>query len=309
MPELPEVHTTVSGLDETIRGLAICDVWTNYISDFHAGKDNIKNPLFFRQFKKKVVGATIVSVTRRAKNILIHLSSGSTILIHMKMIGHILYGHYTFNKTNTKDPWSPLEDGPLKDPFNRFIRLVFTMSNGMHVVLSDMRRFAKVTLLSTEHHLSTSHLDYIGPEPLDSAFTFSVFKNQLSKKPQGRIKTILMDQSIIAGVGNIYSDEALWRAGVHPEERIRYLSPVALKKIYTATCEVLRKGIAFGGDSMSDYRNIQGERGAFQGQHQAYRRTGKKCNKKGCRGIITRKVVGGRSAHFCSVHQKLSRDI
>ncbi len=118
-----------------------------------------------------------------------------------------------------------------------------------------------------------------------------------------------MDQSIISGVGNIYSDEALWRAGIHPEERVKNISDELLKKLYTATQAVLEKGIDFGGDSMSDYRNIDGERGKFQEQHQAYRKTGKPCLKKIdgkiCTGIIQRKVVGGRSAHFCTVHQRL----
>ena len=117
-----------------------------------------------------------------------------------------------------------------------------------------------------------------------------------------------MDQSVIAGVGNIYSDEALWRAGIHPEERVRDIDEAKLKSLYTATIEVLKKGIDFGGDSMSDYRNIDGERGEFQEKHEAYRRTGKPCMKRGCSGTIQRKIVGGRSAHFCSVHQRLDKD-
>ena len=132
---------------------------------------------------------------------------------------------------------------------------------------------------------------------------------RLGKKQNGRIKNVLMDQSIIAGVGNIYSDEALWRASLNPEERMRNIPDSYLKKLYASLKNVLNKGIDFGGDSMSDYRNIDGERGKFQEQHQAYRKTGTPCSLnihgKKCKGIIQRKVVGGRSAHFCSVHQKL----
>jgi formamidopyrimidine-DNA glycosylase len=117
-----------------------------------------------------------------------------------------------------------------------------------------------------------------------------------------------MDQSVISGVGNIYSDEALWRAHIHPETLISTLSDTELKRVYRATIDVLNKGIDFGGDSMSDYRNIDGERGSFQGQHQAYRKTGEQCTKNidgmMCKGIIQRKIVGGRSAHYCSIHQK-----
>ena len=113
-----------------------------------------------------------------------------------------------------------------------------------------------------------------------------------------------MDQSIISGIGNIYSDEILWRAGVHPLSNPIAIPEKNLKLMFKATKEILNKGIDFGGDSMSDYRNIEGLPGKFQSKHEAYRRTGKPCRKKGCKGIILRKVIGGRSAHFCSVHQE-----
>jgi formamidopyrimidine-DNA glycosylase len=143
----------------------------------------------------------------------------------------------------------------------------------------------------------------LGPEPLQN-LSLADFQKQLDKKPNGKIKTVLMDQSIIAGIGNIYSDEILWRAGVHPERLVKKISSSEMKKIWQAMSEVLLESISQGGDSMSDYRNIFGERGNFQNSHKVYRRTGEKCLKKGCGGIIMRKVIGGRSAHFCSVHQK-----
>ncbi len=304
MPELPEVQTTVNGLNETVKGLTVTDVWTNYKSDHYKGKEEIKDPSFFLRFKKEVVGAKIVKANRRAKNILIELNTGYTILIHMKMTGHLMYGRYELGK-NTKDPWSATEDGSLKDPFNRHIRLVFTLSSGKQLVLSDMRRFAKVTLLKTENVHTNKHLRDIGPEPLDDAFTFPAFKQRISKKPNGKIKTVLMDQSVLAGVGNIYSDEVLWRSSVHPESLVKHIDEKSLKLIFESIKIVLLKGIDLGGDSMSDYRNIKGERGLFQEEHTAYRKTGKGCSKKNCTGTIERKVVNGRSAHFCSVHQKL----
>ncbi len=308
MPELPEVQTTVNGLNRTVRDLRIVDVWTDYNSAFHKGKDSIKDPVYFKYFRKEVVGAKVIGVERMAKNILIHLDKKAVILIHMKMTGHLMYGNYD-----------------RKDPFNRFIHLIFTFNNGKTLELSDMRKFAKVTLIreaNLEEGLEQSlHIANIGPDPLDKSFTFGVFKERLGRRPTGRIKSVLMDQSIIAGIGNIYSDEALWRAGINPEERVKNIlaqknSDALLKKLYTASVNVLKKGIDFGGDSMSDYRNIDGKRGKFQEQHQAYRKTGERCsmmirdqrdNKPGqCKGIIVRKVVGGRSAHFCNVHQKFS---
>jgi formamidopyrimidine-DNA glycosylase len=311
MPELPEVQTTVDGLNATVKGLRITDVWTAYKSGFHSGKDNIKDPAYFTYFKKNVIGKKIKIVTRRAKNILIHTTGGKdkkemTILVHMKMTGHILYGSYIRTKDKKVDVWeSKLKTGPLADPFNKFIRLVFSLSNGKHLALSDMRKFAKVTLIPTAETEKSLHLMHLGVEPFDPAFTYAKFKELLFKRANGRIKNVLMDQTLIAGVGNIYSDEALWRAGINPEERVENAPEEKLKVLYKAVIEVLKRGIDFGGDSMSDYRNIYGESGGFQAQHQAYRRTGKPCTKPGCNGIIARKVVGGRSAHFCSVHQKL----
>lgn len=289
MPELPEVQTTAMGLNRVISGLVIKDVWTEYNSPYYHGSDTIKDPAYFKYFKKQVSGAKILNVTRRAKNVLIHLSTGLTILIHMKMTGHVMYGNY--NK---------------KDPYNRFIRLIFYLSNGKTMELCDTRKFAKVTLIPTKTMYDTIHLKSIGPEPLEKSFTFSIFKECINKKPKGKIKLVLMDQSIIAGIGNIYADESLWRAGIHPETVVDKIPDKKLKDLYNAIQTTLSKGIDLGGDSMSDYRNIDGERGKFQEQHRAYRKTGTKCSKKGCGGMIKRIVVGGRSSHFCDTHQKKS---
>ena len=304
MPELPEVQTTVNGLNSTVRGLTINDVWTNYNSSHYKGKEEIKDPIFFLEFKKKVIGSKILRAARKAKNILIELDNESTILIHMKMTGHLMFGSYALTK-DKKDPWRANIEGPLTDSFNRHIRLVFSLSDGKHLVLSDMRRFAKVTLLKSKDILTNKHLINIGPEPLDDTFTLSLFKQRLSKKTNGKIKTVLMDQSVLAGVGNIYSDEVLWRSSVHPESIVKKIDEKNIKLIFNSIKIVLLKGIDLGGDSMSDYRNIKGERGLFQEQHTAYRKTGKKCSLRNCNGTIERKVVNGRSAHYCPVHQKL----
>lgn len=287
MPELPEVQTTASGLDRFVRNLSIRDVWTDYDSPFFKGSETIKDPRFFRAFKKKVTGKKIIEVSRRAKNVLIHLSGNLTILVHMKMTGHLLYGDYDRG-----------------DPFNRFIHFILYLSNGKNIELSDMRKFAKVTLVPTDTLHTSLHLADIGPEPLEKDFTYVKFKERISLRPTGKIKPVLTDQTIIAGVGNIYADESLWRAGLHPEEIVRNVPEEKLKKLFVAIKSTLTKGIDFGGDSMSDYRNIHGKRGKFQEEHQAYRKTGKRCGKAGCRGFITRIVVASRGTHFCPVHQK-----
>ncbi|MFA5934121.1 MAG: bifunctional DNA-formamidopyrimidine glycosylase/DNA-(apurinic or apyrimidinic site) lyase [Candidatus Paceibacterota bacterium] len=320
MPELPEVQTTVNGLKKTIVGLKITDVWTDLAVKNPTRKDyydTIKSSAFFTTFKKKVVGAKVISAERRAKNILINLSSGNTILIHLKMTGHLLFGLYEYDKN--KNVWSPSakeKNQALRDPYNRFVHVVFSFSNNpkskdrasKHLAFCDTRKFGKVTLVDTKTAHETSHLQKIGPEPFDKNFTVKVLRERLLKRPMWNTKTALMNQEIVAGIGNIYSDELLWLAGIHPEQKVKTLKKKDFKKIFDSALSVLTKGIDFGGDSMSDYRNIHGERGEFQHTHNAYRKTGSKCSKRGCEGIITRKVIDGRSAHFCPLHQKLFKE-
>ena len=315
MPELPEVTTTVKGLQRVLPGLVIRNVWTDLAKKnqpLKQFKETIKSESFYKKFKRGVIGAKVISVERRAKNILINLSNNQTILIHLKMTGHIMYGEYTKNSI-TKGKlritnWEPkAKEGPLRDPYNRFIHVVFSLSNGKHFVMCDSRKFGKVTMVETGLIHDSVHLKGIGPEPLDKSFTFEVFKDRLLTKSgkRGALKTVLMDQSVVAGIGNIYSDEMLWLASIHPESKATNIPNTNLRKLYEAMKEVLNKGIDFGGDSMSDYRDVNGERGRFQNHHNAYRKAKEVCGKKGCRGVILRKVINGRSAHFCSAHQKL----
>ena len=305
MPELPEVQTTVNGLTKTVIGLRIVNVWSSYNSLYFKGADNIKDPKFFKYFKGKVVGATIISTGRRAKNILINLNNGKTILVYMKMTGHLLYGKYYFRPKDKGDSWIPISPESLKDPFNRHIRLVFSFSNNKQLALCDSRKFAKVTLINSEALEKSGHLNDIGPEPLSKDFSFKEFCKCISLNPNSKIKQVLMDQNVLAGIGNIYADESLWRAGIHPLQKVAGINSRKKRALFDSICQTLTKGISFGGDSMSDYRNINGEKGRFQETHRAYRKTGQKCSKPRCGGIIQRIMVGSRSAHFCNKHQKL----
>ena len=289
MPELPEVQTTVNGLNRYVRDLIIKDVWTDYYSEFHVGKPNIKDKKFFRKFRVAVIGKKILSASRRGKNVLIHLSSEQTILVHMKLTGSLLYG--TYKKISNENK-------------NKFIHIIFNLSNEKDLALSDLRKFAKVTLVDTDKLETDSDLKNLGPEPLEKKFTWQKFQERLLKKPNGKIKQVLMDQTIIAGIGNIYSDEMLWQADVHPLSPIKKIPAVNLKKMSVAMKKILKRSLKIGGDSESDYRNILGEKGNFQNETQAYGREGKKCSRKNCRGIIKRIKLGGRSVHFCPAHQK-----
>lgn len=293
MPELPEVHTTATELNKLIKGKKIVNVWTNYKSLYYKGKKQIKDPNYFKKFKKEIIGKKILNVRRRAKNVLIDIEGHKTILIHMKMTGHLLYGKYK----KEKGEWRPaINGGPLNDPFNGWIRLVFTLSNDKHLVLSDMRKFAKVTLEDDTVGL--------GPEPLETDFTYNVFVEQVSQKLNGKIKTVLMDQQLIAGIGNIYSDESLWMSKIHPEKTVSEIKEEDLKNLYKNIKKVLKKGIDFSGDSLQDYRRPDGTPGEFQLHHQIYGRKNLPCKRRGCKGTTKRVVVNGRSAHFCPKCQK-----
>lgn len=300
MPELPEVHTTVTGLQKVLPDLIFKDIWADMWSTSILAKNTIKDRSYFPYFKKHTLNQKIKNVERRAKYILINLENDFTVIIHMKMTGHLMYGKW---KT-VSGKWKPVDvSGPLNDPYNRHIRVVFELSDGNQLAYCDSRKFGSISIMKTLL-IHTEKLSHLGPEPLDNTFTLPLFKERLLKSKTKAIKTVLMDQTILAGVGNIYSDEALHRARILPTRTTVSLLEDEWKRLYSATKEVLSKGIDFGGDSMSDYRNIHGERGAFQKKHLVYLRTKSPCLRKNCTGIIIKKKINGRSGHYCPVCQK-----
>lgn len=318
MPELPEVHTTVTGLQAILPNLSIVGVWSDMWSESSLAKNTIKDRSYFPYFKKYTLNQKILHVRRRAKYILIDLSSGFTVVIHMKMTGHLMYGKYKENKNYNGREWSWLpvvadqadyaqisqtNTSPLLDPYNRHIHVVFSLSNEKHLVFCDSRKFGTMVVEKT-NTLHINRLSHLGPEPLETSFTLSLCKERLMKSPTRAIKTVLMDQTIIAGIGNIYSDEILHRAHILPTRTTKNLSDKEFSQLFTAMKKVLTDGIAFGGDSTSDYRNVKGERGAFHAKHLVYLRTKEKCLQKNCKGIIEKKTIGGRSAHYCKECQR-----
>jgi len=325
MPELPEVTTTVSGINSECTKWTIIDVWTDLAVvkptriDFF---ETIKYLPYFKKFVKNIKGQKIINATRRGKNILINLENKKTILVHMKMTGHMMVGLYDYDKKENK--WAPHKEEKnmaLQDPFNRFVHVVFTLqkyniSGGKtsgdikHLVLCDARKFAKVALLENNPD-HAKHLGTHGPEPIgqnkkpDISFTDFVLALDSAPANKRAIKSLLLDTRTIAGIGNIYSDELLFKANIHPESIWSKIPNPARQLMHREMLNVLKRGIDFGGDSMSDYRNIYGQRGEFQNNHNAYRKTGEKCSKKSCTGKIIRKIINSRSSHFCAVHQKL----
>lgn len=291
MPELPEVETIKRGLEQKVLNRTFVDVWTDF-------KKLVKKPKNFEQFKKLLKGKRIQKVYRRGKNIFLDLSQGLSLLVHQKLTGHLLYGKW--KKINGK--WRAVEKGPLRDdPMNKFLHLIFFLDDGKQLALSDLRKFAKVELWKTEDLRKDEELKKLGPEPLEKSFTFEKLKEVLPKK--GKIKQVLMDQNVIAGIGNIYSDEILFEAKIHPEKEVSKISEKDLKKIYLAIKNILKKAVNLKGTSISDFRDIEGKKGFFEKALKVYRQTGKRCPR--CGKIIRRIKVGGRSAHFCPKCQNL----
>ena len=290
MPELPEVETTVRELRKKLIRLRFLDVWSDRDKPLQQAGGTAK-------FKKEIKGRKIIKVWRRAKFIVIDIEGPKSIFIHQKISGHLLYGKLKL----IKGVWLSVAKGPIRDdPKNKYLRIVFTLSNGFHLALSDLRRFGRVILVNDQNIANLKAISKLGPEPLD--VSYKDFRD-LFRKKKGRIKPVLMDPFFVVGIGNIYADEILWECGLHPLSRVENLTDNDIKNIYSWTRKILEKAIKFKGSSMDDYRVPSGEKGEFQNYQKAYQRTGKPCFKKDG-GLIERIVIGARSAHFCPVHQK-----
>lgn len=301
MPELPEVQTTVNYLKPRLVGLHFKDVWSDW-------KKTLKQAGGVVGLNKEIKGKKIVNVYRRAKFIVVDIKGDRSIFIHQKISGHLLYGKW-IRKSEIRNPkWISAITGPLReDRKNQYLRVVFGLSNGYQLALSDLRRFGKIVLVKDKDVSNLKEIRDLGPEPLDITFNQfkSLFRGSTSKqRKRGYLKQVLMDPFFIVGIGNIYSDEIFWKAGLHPLSRVENLDDEDLKKIYKYMKEILKRAIKYGGSSVDDYRLPSGEKGEFQNMQFAYHQTGKRCAKKDG-GVIERIKVGGRSAHFCLKHQIL----
>ena len=290
MPELPEVETIVRGLNHKVVGLKITGAWTDWAKTIKTHK--------LTDFVREVKGRKILRVHRRAKYIMLDLSGAKTLIIHQKISGHLLYGKWKIVGKKIE----PAMAGPIKsDPFNRFIRFILYLNNGYMLGLSDVRRFGKVFLGDTDKIENINEIGKLGPEPLDPKFTPAKFK-ELMRRKRGVIKKVLMDPFVIVGIGNIYSDEILWYSGIAPLHRVEKLTDTELATIYRNIKMVLKKAIGAKGDSLQDYRTLEGKFGNYQNMHKAYQLTGEKCQKRDG-GVIKRIAINNRSAHYCPVHQ------
>ncbi|MBI2591744.1 MAG: DNA-formamidopyrimidine glycosylase [Candidatus Brennerbacteria bacterium] len=299
MPELPEVQTVVSDLNKKIIGKKITGIW------FDAPKIIKKSAP--KNFSALIKGAVIKEVKRRGKNILIYLQKSQRLnvkgqklllLIHQKMTGHLLIGKWKIENKKIR----PLKPAALKEKVNDYIHFIFKLDDGRMLGLSDLRKFAKVLCGSVEEIKALPELLKIGPEPLAADFNFGQFQKIISKEKR-KIKQVLLDQEVIAGIGNIYSDDILWQARIHPFKPADKLSGYELKNIYKAMKMILNKAVNLRGTSISDFRDTAGKAGGYGNIRLVYRRENEPC--KRCQAPIKRVKIGGRSARFCSFCQKL----
>ncbi|MDP2650939.1 MAG: bifunctional DNA-formamidopyrimidine glycosylase/DNA-(apurinic or apyrimidinic site) lyase [bacterium] len=309
MPEGPEVQTIVNDLNRKIIGRRIIGVWTDWpkMITLRQAQSNgepsrtIKTGA--KAFEREIKSAKIKGVRRWGKNILIDLDKDRLLLIHQKMTGHLLVGKWKIEKvTRNRQQATSLTKGPLQERVNDFIRLIFYLDNGQMLALSDMRRFAKVLFGKTKDIENLKELKNLGVDPIDPKTTFKDFAAAIAKRTRN-IKQVLMDQTVISGVGNIYADDILWFTKIHPLKRANNLTDRELKNIWLATRSILKKAIKLRGTSTADFRDTAGKKGGYGNVVLAYRRTGLPCHR--CKTLIKRIKIGGRSSHFCPKCQKI----
>lgn len=291
MPELPEVETIKNDLSKKIIGRKIISVFPLW--------EEIVKDIPFETFVKQVEGREITTVERRAKNLIIKLSDGLNLLIHLKMTGHFLLAE-DFAEVSGDGRWVKAENrNLLDDKQNQYVRIIFYLDNGQMLAMSDLRKFAYIKLVDDRE--LAEFLDKYGPEPFDKDFTANTLAEILAKKKTA-IKKVLMDQSQIAGVGNIYADEILWASRVHPLSPANKLPKKDIEAIYENTKKILLESLKRRGTSTSDFRDTEGKPGTFGDIRNVYRMTDLPC--PACGGPIRRISLGGRGTHFCPVCQK-----
>lgn len=276
MPELPEVETVRRGLEPTVKGARIVRA--------QARRLDLRFPLP-EGFGQSLTGQRVVALERRAKYLLWHLDGGTTLISHLGMSGR--YRIYS---------------GDVFPPLEKHDHVIFSF-DGAEVRYNDPRRFGFMDLVETKALADSPFLKDLGPEPLSDDFSAVGFQ-AMARTKSSPIKSVLLDQGVVAGLGNIYVCEALFRSGIHPKTKAQRISAKRLEKLVAACKDVLREAIAAGGSSLRDHRQPSGELGYFQHGFQAYGREGEACQKPGCSGTIGRMVQSGRSSFYCKSCQR-----
>lgn len=283
MPELPEVETVKAGIAPVMQGHVIVQAKIN--------RPDLRWP-FPDHMSERLSGQRVLGLRRRSKYILVDLQSAETLLIHLGMSGRMLVSGQTVGSFHHPHPAPAKHD-----------HVVFDMDNGARITFNDARRFGAMDLMQTTAEDDHWLIRDLGPEPLGNAFDETYLIDRLAGR-NTPIKSALLDQRIVAGLGNIYVCEVLFRAGIHPKRKAGRISPKRIATLVPLIRTVLSEAIAAGGSSLRDYRQSDGELGYFQHVFQVYDREGQTCLTHGCDGKIQRIVQSGRSSFFCPQCQR-----
>ncbi len=292
MPELPEVETVKRGLSNYLVGQRILKLDVLRKKSFQSDKSSANAFL---------IGAKVTSVSRRAKLLLIELSSNYTMAIHLKMTGQLVYRSEKGDRFGAGHP----NDSLISSLPDTTTRVIFTLDKGK-LFFNDQRVFGWIKLIPTPEIENFEFIKKLGPEPLEKAFTNEVFIKQVRRRNKSQIKPVILDQTVLAGVGNIYADEALWTAKIHPQTRVYQLSDSQLVKLRKAIVEVLNIGIEAGGSTDKNYVDAQGKKGSYLKFAKVFRREDESCHR--CGQKIRKIKVAGRGTHFCATCQKPPKD-
>ncbi len=288
MPELPEVETVRAGLHKLIIGRVV----KSAISDNPKSFPN--SDIEVREF---LIDAAITNVRRRAKVLMIDLSTDYSLIIHLKMTGQLVFvGEQRFGAGHPND--SLIANLPDKST-----RVTLEFSDGTHLYFNDQRKFGWMRLMPTVEILNIDFMKKVGPEPLEADFTATEFQDRFKRRAGTTIKAAILDQSVIAGVGNIYADESLWGAKIHPSRLVKSITSKEFKALYTDVREVMNLAIAKGGSSNQTYINAEGQRGHYMDFARVFRREGQACPR--CGTTIIKLRVAGRGTHICPHCQTL----
>lgn len=283
MPELPEVETVRRGLNGLIVGRSIAKVTHDTPKSF---------PNTSADVNKFLIGATITDVRRRAKVLLIDLSTEYTLVIHLKMTGQLVFraADVAFGAGHPNDSLI----GELPD---RSTRVTIAFVDGSHLYFNDQRKFGWVRLLPTLEVPNIDFMKKVGPEPLEADFTAEQFNQRFMRCAKSPIKAALLDQTVVAGVGNIYADESLWGAKLHPLTKVGDVSSAEFALLYSELRDVMNLAIEKGGSTDRNYVNAEGKRGSYIDFARVFRREGKPCPR--CGTTIVKFKAAGRGTHIC----------
>lgn len=291
MPELPEVETIVRGLDKLLVGKVFSEVNYDNYKSFPNSKSDVNVFL---------INSKILTVSRRGKVIIINLSTKYSLIIHLKMTGQLIYrgDTYSFAGGHPTDSFI----GALPDKSSR---VIMTFTDSAKLFFNDQRKFGWVRLLPTVEIKNIDFFRKLGPEPLDSSFTWQQFNSRLLKRPRSSIKPVLLDQSIIAGIGNIYADESLWMSKIHPATKVEKLSKNKIKDLFISIRAILNLSIEKGGSTDKNYLDAEGRKGSYLQFANVFRKEGQLCSR--CGTEIIKFKYAGRGTHICPKEQRLMK--